>query len=248
MLAGGATLVVALLLRATVREPARSADAAPPPVRSMAQVGDTLGLMWQDRALRQTCIGAMLTAVTGYGALAWLPSYLVRSHHLDLATIGLYLAAVIGIGGAIGSWLGGFCSDKLRRHDIRWSLWLVAFVFIGSKPFSMAFYALDNTALALTLFVVPAAVGAVFVGPSIAVLHNRVPPHMRPIASAIFLLGINFIGLGLGPLLAGALSQFMFGGAGEDSLRYAMIVMQVIGVWGGVHYYLAGRRLGGSPA
>ena len=131
--------------------------------------------MWQDPALRQICVGAIITAAVGYGALAWIPSYLARSHQLPLATRGVYLAVVIGLGGAIGSWLGGHYSDALRRRDIRWSLWLVAAIFIGSKPFSIAFYLLDNTALALALFAVPAAVGAIFMGPSVAVLHDRVP-------------------------------------------------------------------------
>jgi hypothetical protein len=35
----------------------------------------------------------------------------------------------------------------------------------------------------------------------------------------------------------------VFAPAGEDSLRYAMIVMQVFGAWGAMHYYFAGRRL-----
>ena len=54
---------------------------------------------------------------------------------------------------------------------------------------------------------------------------------------------VNFIGLGLGPLAAGAMSQFVFASAGEDSLRYALVVMQILGVWGGLHYWLAGRHL-----
>jgi MFS family permease len=202
--------------------------------------------MWQDRVLRHICIGAVITAAVGYGALAWIPSYLVRSHQLQLATIGAYLAVAVGIGGALGSWLGGRYADVLRRRDVRWSLWLVAAVFISSKPFSVAFYLLDNTALALALFVIPAAVGAIFMGPSIAALHDRAPIAQRPIVSAIFLLFVNLIGLGLGPLLSGAMSEYVFAAFGADSLRYALIVMQVAGVWGGLHYYLAGRHLRGS--
>jgi hypothetical protein len=75
------------------------------------------------------------------------------------------------------------------------------------------------------------------------VLQERVPVARRPIVSAIFLMLINFIGLGLGPLVTGALSQLVFAGAGEDSLRYALVVMQIVGVWGGLHYWFAGRHL-----
>ena len=147
------------------------------------------------------------------------------------------------LGQMFGNWLGGYYSDVLRRRDIRWSLWLVAAVFIGSKPFSMGFYLIDDTVLALALFAVPAAAGAIYHGPSIAALHDRIPVARRPIVSAIFLMLINFIGLGLGPLVTGAMSQLVFAGFGEHSLRYALVVMQIVGIWGGVHYWLAGSNL-----
>jgi MFS family permease len=240
VVAGVVTVLCALLLRLTVHEPPRATEAGP---EMRGRVRESWRLMWRDPALRQVWAGAVITATVGFGALAWIPSYLARSHQLPLATIGVYLAVLVGLGGALGSWLGGRYSDALRRRDIRWSLWLVAVVFIGSKPFSMAFYLIDNTALALALFALPAAVGGIFMGPSVAVLHDRVPTPLRPIVSAIFLMFINFIGLGLGPLLTGALSQYVFASAGEHSLRYALVVMQVLGIWGGVHFWLAGRHL-----
>jgi MFS family permease len=242
--AGAVTVLFALLLRLTVREPPRAADADPAAApRAGGQVRESWRRMWQDGAIRQVLAGSIITAAVGFGAIAWIPSFLARSHQLPLATIGAYLALVVGLGGAIGSWLGGHYSDALRRRDIRWSLWLVAVIFIGSKPFSIAFYLLDSAALALTLFALPAAVGGIFMGPAVAVLHDRVPVALRPIVSAIFLMFINFIGLGLGPLLTGALSQYVFASAGEHSLRYALVVMQVLGIWGGVHFWLAGRHL-----
>jgi MFS family permease len=247
IVAGIVTVLFALLVRLTVRDPPRAAEAGAA-LRSGGRVRESWWLMWRDPALRQVWAGAVITAAVGFGALAWIPSYLARSHQLPLATIGVYLALVVGLGGALGSWLGGYYSDALRRRDIRWSLWLVAAVFIGSKPFSMAFYLLDNTVLALTLFAIPAAAGGIFMGPSVAVLHDRVPAALRPIVSAIFLMFINFIGLGLGPLITGALSQFVFASAGEHSLRYALVVMQIAGVWGGLHYWLAGRHLAIRPA
>ena len=90
--------------------------------------------------------------------------------------------------------------------------------------------------------------GAVHMGPSFAVLHGRIDPSLRPISSAILLLILNFIGLGLGPLLVGALSQWAFAGFGEGSLRYALIAIQLVGIWGAVHYYIAGRYLTVQPS
>ena len=243
VVAGIATVLFAVVVRVTVREPPRSVDTSPLAASAQDHVRESLLGLWRDPVMFQTCLGAVITSTVGFGALAWIPSYLARSHELPLATIGIYLALVIGIGGAVGNWLGGYYSDALRRRDIRWSLWLVAAVFIGSKPFSMGFYLIDDTVLALALFAVPAAAGAIYHGPSIAALHDRIPVARRPIVSAIFLMLINFIGLGLGPLVTGAMSQLVFAGFGEHSLRYALVVMQIVGIWGGVHYWLAGSNL-----
>ena len=66
----------------------------------------------------------------------------------------------------------------------------------------------------------------------------------RPIVSAIFLMLINFIGLGLGPLITGALSQLRV-----RERRRALAALRARGhagrraIWGGLHYWLAGRHL-----
>lgn len=242
-------IVLAVLLRLTVREPPRRPSALAKSRRSsLALVSVTLRAIWSDRVLRHLCFASTLTMAVGYGALPWIPSYLVRSHGLDIATIGAYLAALIGVGGALGTYLGGRLSDTLGRRDARWSLWVVCLAFVIARPFAMAFYAVDDTALALTLFALPALVGAVHMGPSFAVLHGRVDPDLRPISSAVLLLILNFIGLGLGPLIVGALSQWAFAAYGESSLRYALVTIQLVGIWGAMHYYVAGRGLGARPA
>jgi MFS family permease len=167
----------------------------------------------------------------------------VRSHGFNIAQAGAYLAVIIGLGGAVGTWLGGYLSDRLRVGDVRWSLWLAAIVFVLARPFAMAFYWVADTRLALALFVLPAAVGAIHIGPSVAVLHERVEARLRPLASALFMMILTLVGLGLGPLAVGALSELVFARFGEHSLRYALLVWQFVGFWAAIHFYLAGQRL-----
>jgi hypothetical protein len=82
-----------------------------------------------------------------------------------------------------------------------------------------------------------------FLGPSVAVLHNRVSPHLQPVASAILALLMNLIGLGLGPLFVGVMSDWVFAAQGASSLRYALVALQIAGVLGALHFYAAGRHL-----
>ena len=235
-------LLCGLLLRLTTRD-------AQPVAASTGQEGPDslvraiLAQMFGDPVLRQVLISAVLAMTVGYGAIAWIPSFLVRSHGFNIAQGGAYLAIVIGLGGAIGSWFGGVLSDRLRDRDVRWSLWLVAIVFVIARPFAMAFYWVDDVRLAMALFVLPAAAGAVHIGPSVAILHERVDARLRPLASALFLMILTLVGLGLGPLAVGALTQIVFAGFGEDSLRYALLVWQFVGLWAAVHFYIGGAAL-----
>ncbi len=242
-LAGLPPLLMALLLRFTVSEVPVSAAETAQQGGSLALLGATLRGMWIDPALRHVLIAAILAMTVGFGAIAWIPSYLVRSHHLNIAQAGASLAVLIGLGGAVGSWLGGHVSDRLRAIDVRWSLWFVALVFVVARPFAMGFYWVDDTTLALALFVLPAAVGAIHIGPSVAVLHERIDPPLRPLASALFLMILTLVGLGIGPLAVGALSDLVFAPYGEDSLRYALLVWQLVGLWAAVHFYFAGENL-----
>jgi hypothetical protein len=75
----------------------------------------------------------------------------------------------------------------------------------------------------------------------------------RALAGALLLLIINLIGLGLGPLLTGVLSDMfkgMFAGGGADEvvataqgLRWSLVVMTCVNVWSALHYVLAARSL-----
>lgn len=244
--AGILTISAAIVVKLTVREPIRTHDN---PVQRIVQgrpaslLRQTLDAAMRDAAIRHIIFGATLAAVVGSASLVWIPAFLMRTHGMDIAGVGIYLAALVGIGGAFGTWLTGATSDRLRKRDIRWSLWLIGAILLVTKPFAFGFLLVDNTTVALVLFVLPAALGAAYVGTSIAVLHNRVPAELRPMASALFLLIVNFVGYGFGPLLAGALSDFVFDTFGDGALRYSLVVIQGVAIWGAFHYYWAGRQL-----
>jgi hypothetical protein len=84
-----------------------------------------------------------------------------------------------------------------------------------------------------------------WLGPSIAVTHSLVGLRQRAVASAALFFIINLVGLGLGPLTVGSLSDLMrpeFGDA--DGLRYAIIgTALTANVWAILHYLLAARTL-----
>jgi hypothetical protein len=82
---------------------------------------------------------------------------------------------------------------------------------------------MPNLWLAWPLLLIPNALNILWLGPVITAVQHLVPRKMRSTASASFLLINNLVGLGVGPVLIGRLSDALKHGYGADSLRYAAV-------------------------
>jgi len=97
-----------------------------------------LRALWVDRVMVHVFAGATLASLVGYSLLAWMPSFLIRSHGLTVAEAGVYIAATAGALGAVGTWLSGYLTERLQRRDIRWALWLSAAILIAIAPLAVS--------------------------------------------------------------------------------------------------------------
>ncbi|MEQ9449393.1 MAG: MFS transporter [Rhodospirillaceae bacterium] len=132
---GAPGLLLALVIRFTLREPRRGAadglqDTAPAP-----PLAEVLRFIWGQRSLVHMLAAATLTALAGYGAIIWQPVFLIRSFGLETDEVGLALALIIGIGGSIGTYFGGLMADRLGQRDARWYVWVIAGAAVLSAPF-----------------------------------------------------------------------------------------------------------------
>ena len=62
-------------------------------------------------------------------------------------------------------------------------------------------------------------------------------------ALAITMLVANLVGMGLGPQIVGLLSDWMAPAFGNDSLRYAMLMLSFLGLWAAYHFWAAGTTV-----
>ncbi|MDB2668436.1 MFS transporter [Alphaproteobacteria bacterium] len=239
-------LFLALLAVFTLRDPPRGmsdkksdsiADSKPPSMLDVAKH------MWRVKSIRQMTIATTLIITIGYGGVAWIPSYLIRIHGMSSIDVGIVLALSVGIGGGLGTAIGGALADRLGKRDIRWNLWIIMITSMTTMPFSIAAYTSDSLFWALLLMIPPVCVAALYFGPHLAMLHTLVRPNMRSSASAISLFIQNIIGLGLGPLSIGLLSDALTPAYGIKALPYAMSIMALIVIWAFVHFWLAARSL-----
>lgn len=241
-------VVLALALRLTLAEPARGLhdhtsstsinNTAPPTTL------EVLRHLWEQRTFRHMAGATGLFGLVGFGLINWLPSFFIRSHELSTGTIGTWMALILGVGGGIGSISIGYLSDRLGRRDARWYLWAPALVIGAAIPFSIGIFLVQNSQVALLFFVLPGAVLTTYAAPFVAVIHGLVENRMRALSSAIFFLVLNLLGLGLGPVLVGSISDFLTPHAGTESLRYALLILIPLGAcWGVMHSLLAARTI-----
>lgn len=242
-------VLLAAVVRLTLREPIRGAydraeheppDADTPSV-PLAQV---IRFMLSLRSFRHMAMGAALHSFYGYGAGAFNPAFFVRSHGLSTGEIGTWLAALGFTGGVLGTYLGGFLSDRIAARDARWYMWLPALSTAIYVPFAFLFYLASDPYVGLAMALPGTVLGSMYLGPTFATTQTLVRPEMRALASAILLFIINLVGLGFGPQGVGILSDLLHDAFGVESLRYALLFTVVtFAVWSVVHYTLAARTL-----
>ena len=237
-------VLLAAVVAFTLREPPRGLSEGIQTTDTPAPTaGQVFAYLWRLKSFRHVALGSALYAFVGYSSTNWVPPFLIRSHGMEVSTVGTALALIIGIGGGLGIYLGGYITDRLTERNplnaVRVPMWAVALAF---PPGFIVFLAEDTT-IALAAFVAPAFLGLMYQAPAFAVTQSLATPKMRATASAVLLFIINIIGLAMGPPITGALSDFLEPRFGDDALRYALLIVSAGLLWSGVHFLLAGRTL-----
>ena len=231
-------ILLAVLVRTTLAEPIRGHHEDKKLASSRVSFIDVLSLLWSRLSFRHMCFAASLSAFAGNSSNSWTASFMMRSHGMSSGELGTWLAMIVGLGGAIGVLGGGLLADKLASRDRRWYLWLPAIANLACVPFMVAVYSVDNAYTALLLSVIPGLLFNVYLGTTIATTQSLVGLRMRATASAILMLVANIIGLGLGPLSVGILSDYLLPIYGADSLKQAMLILLPFFMcWSSLHFY-----------
>lgn len=240
-------LLLALVLLLKLVEPERgqsdrSAAAAGEPILPFLRVFQSL---LSKPAYRHICFATGLYTVVYLGVVGWLPSYFVRSFGMGVAEVGFWLAMSLGIPQILGMLTCGAVTDRMVVRDLRWYGWIPALAMGLSTPLFLIVFLTDSV-LAASIALFFAFLIGIFQGPaSLTAIQGLAQLRTRAMAAAIFFLGVNLIGGGVGPLLTGWLSDRLQDTYGSDSLRYALLTLSIVfGFWSALHYALAARTVG----
>lgn len=241
IVAGVASLAISLLCWAFIKEPRRAVKTAE--ARTSAPgMWATFRFLWvEQRAYRHLVAAPTVAAIPGFSLLVWTPTLLGRTFAMPADQIGILLGLLFGAGGAVGILLSSYAAGRMarRRPSLIVVPPIVGCCLVGI--FSILFTLAPTAPLALAALIIPAAGYCCYTGPLYAAVHSLVEPRMRARAIAVLLLITNVGGFGLGPMIAGMLSDRMASVAGAASLNYALLVMNVGWFWAAVHFWLAGR-------
>jgi predicted MFS family arabinose efflux permease len=239
--------VFSLLFYLSVKEPGRgSTDAVDPggePRMEQPSFWKVWTFLFSKRTFAFLAAATSLHVFSIYGLANWSTSFLARLHGMKSADIGVGLGLAYGIGGAIGSFGGGWLTDRFGRLDRRWYMWIPALAVLLSALFEAIVLFSPGIPLTLLGFGCTAAAQAVYLGPAISVAHSLVPASMRALTSAILFLCLNLIGLGLGPWAVGLISDKLAPGLGVQSLRWAMSIVIPVSVGAMALFFATARQL-----
>ena len=235
---GIAGLLIAPIFRLVVKEPSRPAAVGPQP-----SVWQVFPIIAAKPSFWLMAFGAAMSSLAGYGLAFWVPSFLERSFHFDLASRSYYFGSLLLLGGVTGVFLGGVLADKLGQADRGAYARLPAVAWAITAPmFAIGFWS-SSPVLAWLLFLIPNALNILWLGPIVTAVQHLVPPHMRATASASFLLINNLIGLGAGAFVIGAMSDAMKPIFGDEALRYSAVAVSGFYLIAAVLAFIAARFL-----
>jgi MFS family permease len=186
---------------------------------------DSLRVLWQRPTYRYLLLGLMAWSFFAYGALVFVPSYLVRVLHLDLASVGTAYGLVSAASALVGTLGGGLLADKLAARDRRWLLRMPAIGTIAALPCYLLSFTTDSffvfliaSGLASTL--VLGALPTIF-----AASHAVCGSARRAVSVAIMLFATSLIGATAGPLATGVVSDLLRPDFGDHALRWSLVLM-----------------------
>ena len=244
MVVGLPGILLAVVVRLTLREPLRGAcDEGD---HSAAPEGNLLvdiRRMWGLPAFRYAALASGCNAFLGYGALNFMPSFAIRLYEIPVGVVGTWLALIAGIAGGVGVYTGGHLSDLLGKRDNRWPYGVTALSTFASGLFLIPAMLVGHEYLMWGLYAVVVFCQSMFLGPTIAMAHALVGPRYRALASSVVFFVLNIIGLGLGPLAVGTVSDLLAPSLGVESIRWAIMTTSIATTLGGLLYFAALRNV-----
>ena len=237
-------LPVALLVRVTLREPARGVIDEAQPAKKPT-LGETLRFIAEQKSAIHILIGATVATFWGWGIMWWLNAFLVRSYRLSVGEAGAMLGPMNGFGGAAVTLLTAWIVYVNGKKDPRRDTWLIGISTLLATVPGIWMFLTDSLYLTKWLLWIFIPLNYLYLGPTFGMLQNLVPAHMRGLIAAILLFVANIANLFIAPQLIGIASDVVAARIADpaQSLRWVLFGTAFTGIWAAWHYFAAAKWL-----
>ena len=201
-----------------------------PEFRILAEAGESIAtalrLLFAKPAYRYVLAGIVIYFLMAYGAFVFLVSAMIRIHGVTVGEAGAIFGGVSAAGAVIGTLAGGSLADRLASRDVAWLPRVAGWGLIVSLPFyELALLSSNVTAMAAWLFL-----GAIVLNGCVPAAYSSIHvvcgSKRRALAVALMFFFANLVGLGLGPVIAGTLSDaFAVSHGAAEGLRLALMIV-----------------------
>jgi len=224
------SMIAAFVMILTLPEPARKAAGPDKTSQSVPSFRETLAFLGTQRAAMYLIAISAVTVMTTTTTIIWLTSFYIRIFHMPLGRVG----AAVGVGavflGSLGTLFGGMVTDRLAKRDERWKIGVTAVAILLATFFVVAMALTPSLTVALALMVCWSVLVRVQLGPVWGLFPSLVPPRMRGRMGSILLAVTVLIGYGVGPFLAGFLSERLAPRFGVESIRYSLVMINLFNI------------------
>ncbi|WP_126175071.1 spinster family MFS transporter [Tsuneonella rigui] len=241
MIVGLPGLAMAVVVMLVLKDPRHRIEAAAPVAR--VDTGAALQAIFSSRAMVLLLAAASFAAFLSYGKATWATIFFQRTYGLSPGEVGLYFGIVNGAGGILGTWMSGKIADRFGHTNRKHVLTAAAWGMLLVAPTAILGYSMADWRAALFLLFVPTFLGSLYYGPTYSSVQGLTSPQSRAMASAVLLFFQNLIGLGLGPLAFGMLSDAIKPSFGEDSVRYVLYAASLMSLIPAFFFWRCSLRL-----
>ncbi len=226
--AGIPGLILALVVRFTVREPARGLSDARVDDTPAPSLGETLRFIFGQTSYLWLLAGCLLICISSNAFLVFTSSFLQRTYALTPGQVALPLGVLIGGVGSAGAVILGMVCDRLSKRDLRWRPLIIAACAAAALPFAWMFLRAPTVEAAYAWNIVPSFIGLVYASIAYTASQELVKLRMRSFASAFMLFCLTLIGIGCGPWIAGELSDHFLRQGAEQPLARALELILIL--------------------
>jgi MFS family permease len=216
MLVGLPGLVVAAIM-ASVREPRRmgGAQTEPTPVAEIFRF-----IVRHKLIYAPLFIGMGLRTAQMFGTQMWGPAFYGRTYGWSPSQVGYVSGLSVFIAMPVGLALGGWLAEHYWKNGVHdGNVRVVVLSTLISVPFGIAGPLMPNPWLAVGCLLLAQLTSIMAAAPENAAIQTVTPNRLRGQMTFLFLFIMNVIGMGLGPMIVGALNQYVFG---EEQIRHSL--------------------------